>query len=258
MSSSERATRESRESGAGRRGPRERTREGGAAGTESPRISDEELEYRRSRIDRIDRTITALVAERVRVTYEIADLLAADAAYQGAPGAFSEEAAFEFVGRAARLLPCQTIAEVFDALATGRARVAVVPIENSLAGEVPGCAELIARHAVHVADECVRPIRHALIGGPGASIESIRTVRSHPMALAQCRRFLAGHPLMAPVPSFDTAGAVEEVVRLGQPATAAIASARAAGVYGAVVLADDIQDREDNRTRFLLIRRGVC
>ncbi|HXT71264.1 MAG TPA: prephenate dehydratase domain-containing protein [Vicinamibacterales bacterium] len=217
-------------------------------------MSDQELEYRRRNIDRIDRTITALVAERVRVTYEIADLLTADAAYQGAPGAFSEDAALELVGPAARLLPCPTLAHVFEAVASGQARSAVVPIENSLAGEVPGCAKLMARYAVHIAAECVRPIRHALIGAPGSTIESIRKVRSHPMALAQCERFLQAHPSMTPVAAFDTAGAVAEIVADGLPTAAAIASARAARIYGAVAIVDDIQDRPDNRTRFLLLK----
>jgi len=220
-------------------------------------MRDKELEYRQRNIDRIDRTIAALVAERVRVTYEIADFLAvADAAYQGAPGAFSEDAARELVGASATLLPCASLAQVFDAVATGRARSAVVPVENSIAGDVPGCADLIAGHDVRVAGECVRLIRHALVGSAGATVESIRTVRSHPIALAQCLNFLRERPWMAPVDAFDTAGAVAEVVAAGRPDLGAIASCRAAELYVAVIIANDVQDRADNRTRFLLVRPG--
>jgi prephenate dehydratase len=203
-------------------------------------------------IDRIDRTIAALLTERRRL--ELGD--AADVAYQGAPGAFSEDAARGWFGADAALRPCATLEEVFDALSEGRVRAAVVPIENSLAGAVPGCADLIARHDVHIDGERVQHIAHALIAPEGVRLPAVRRVLSHPVAIAQCEAFFRAHPTIVPVPVFDTAGAVAEIMRQGAADAAAIASQRAASVYGGVVLAQDIQDRADNVTRFLLVRPG--
>ena len=219
-----------------------------------------DIEDRRRGIHRIDRTIVALLAERQRLDGEIGSLqrdTAADAAYQGAPGAFSEEAARALLGDDARLEPCETLDDALDAVVGGRARAAVVPIENTLAGSVPGCADAIVRRDVHIAGECVLGIRHALIGPPGASLERITRVLSHPVALAQCARFFQARPEVRAVPVFDTAGAVARVVQAGRTDEAAIAGLRAAPMYGGIVLAEDIQDRADNATRFLLVRAGV-
>ncbi|HUF47578.1 MAG TPA: prephenate dehydratase [Vicinamibacterales bacterium] len=179
----------------------------------------------------------------------------ATAAYQGAPGAFSEDA-IEVLAPGARPLPCETLELTLDALARGAADLAVVPIENTLAGAVPGCADLLVRHDVHVAGECVVPIRHALVAAPGGVLSGIRRVRSHPVALAQCERFLRRHPAMTLEPAYDTAGAAAEIIERGETDAAAVASARVAALYGGVVLEADIQDRPDNATRFLLVRRG--
>ena len=183
-------------------------------------------------------------------------MTSADAAYQGARGAFSEDAALALLGHDARLLPCPTLEDVFAAVAAGRARSAVVPIENTLAGAVPGCADLIGRHGVHIVAERVQPIRHALIAPPGVALTDVRRVLSHPVALAQCEQFFRRHPDITAVPVFDTAGAVELVTSRREPDAAAIAGRRAADVYGGVVLADDIQDRADNLTRFLHLEPG--
>jgi prephenate dehydratase len=160
-----------------------------------------------------------------------------------------------FVGADAALRPCRTLADVFDALATGRVQRAVVPIENTLAGRVPGCEDLIARHGVRVIAERAHRIDQALVAPAGIALHAIRQVLSHPVAIAQCGRFLRAHPALTPVPVFDTAGAVAEIVRMRRRDGAAIAGRRAAAVYGAVVLADAIQDRPDNFTRFLLVER---
>jgi prephenate dehydratase len=177
-------------------------------------------------------------------------------AYQGAPGAFSEDAAMALVGADAVLRPCRTLADVFDALTAGQVQRAVVPIENTLAGRVPGCADLIARHRVRVVAERAHQITQALVAPAGVEFGAVRRVLSHPVAIAQCGRFLHAHPSLEPVPVFDTAGAVAEIVRTASGDAAAIAGRRAADVYGAVVLVDDIQDRPDNFTRFLLIEAG--
>ncbi len=179
----------------------------------------------------------------------------ADAAYQGRPGAFSEDAARAMVGVAGRFLPCDSLAQVFGALQQGRATSAVVAVENSLAGAVPGAAELLAKHSVFAVAECVQPIDHALIGVPGRTVREVRQVMSHPVALAQCQRFFDAHPHLEPVPASDTAGAVADVLSRRDPRVAAIASRRAATLYGGAVLRSHLADRRDNVTRFLLVTR---
>ncbi len=182
-------------------------------------------------------------------------MTAYDAAYQGAPGAFSEEAARGAIGHDARLLPCATFDEVFDALEDGRVSRAVVPVENSLAGPVAPVVRLLAEREVETVGEVTIRIAQTLIAPPGASFETIRRVRSHPVALKQCLGFFDRNPALTPVEDYDTAGAVEHVVASGSLEEAAIAAKRAAEVYGGVVLEEEIQDSPDNRTRFLVIVR---
>lgn len=179
----------------------------------------------------------------------------ADAAYQGARGAFSEDAARALLGSSAHLTPCSTLADVFDALTSGRVSAAVVPVTNSIVGAVPDAAELIARHDVRVIKEHLQPIDQTVIGAPGAHLAGLRRVWSHPVALQQCGRWFQRHPFVVPAPTFDTAGAVAEVVRRADPADAALASRRAADVYGGIVLAERVQDTPDNFTRFVLVTR---
>ena len=177
-------------------------------------------------------------------------------AYQGVPGAFSEEAAWALTSADARLLPCATLADVRDAVADGRAHQAVVPVENSLAGTVPRAYELLVDHDLTAVAETRVRIDHMLIAHPSASLGSIRQVHSHPVALEQCRRFVVEHALET-VPAFDTAGAVAMVMAAANPHTAAIASRRAAALHGAAILAERIQDFPENWTRFLkLVPRG--
>lgn len=175
------------------------------------------------------------------------------AAYQGTRGAFSEEAARSMLGPDVALLACRTLADLFDALVAGRTPMAVVPIRNSIVGPVPGAAELMARHAVQILSEHIQPINQTVIGPPGATLQTIRTVWSHPVALAQCTRWFARHPQTEPSATFDTAGAVDEVLRRNDPSEAAIASRRAVEVYGGIVLDECVQDRPDNVTRFVLV-----
>ena len=179
-------------------------------------------------------------------------------AYQGVPGAFSEAAARAMLGHDAAVLSCRTLDDVFAALERGDAQSAVVPIENTLAGAVPGCVDLLARADIRIVAERVQPIVHAWIGVPGATPSSIRRVCSHPVALAQCANFFKAHPQYVAVPTFDTAGAVADIMREGDVSVSAIASSRAAEIHGAVVLADAIQDSAENFTRFLHVERGAA
>ena len=177
------------------------------------------------------------------------------AAYQGAPGAFSEDAARAFVGDAAALLPCWKFEDVFLAVESGRAAFGVLPIENTLAGSVQASYDLLAERSLTIVGETVRRISHALLAPRGAEIGGVKQVLSHPVALAQCEGFFRRYTHLEPVPVYDTAGAVERVVREGRQDQGAIASRRAAEVYGADVLAEAIEDHPENYTRFLLIVR---
>lgn len=176
----------------------------------------------------------------------------ADAAYQGDPGAYSEQAAWALVGREARLLPCRTLAVMFDAVADGHAGLAVLPIENSLAGTVPRAFELLLERELFASAETRVHIDHVLIGSPGTTVDRVSRVLSHPVALDQCRKFITQRRFEA-VPAFDTAGAVAMALEDTSGATAAIASRRAASLNNADILAENIQDHAENWTRFLLV-----
>jgi prephenate dehydratase len=175
-------------------------------------------------------------------------------AIQGEPGSFSHEAALK-ADPEATLLPCALSAEVFAAVTNGTADAAVIPIENSLAGSVVEHYDLLLSHAVGVESEWLLRIRHNLIGVPGTRLEKIRQAYSHPVALAQCRRFFVEHPEIEAAPFYDTAGSVKQLMELRDPGMAGIASAQAAQHYGAEILVKGIEDNAENYTRFFLIRK---
>jgi len=175
-------------------------------------------------------------------------------AIQGELGSFSHQAALQIEPQAT-LVPCALSPEVFRLLESAEVCAAVIPIENSLAGSVVEHFDLLFQSDVQIERESLLRIRHNLIGIPGSSLGNIRQVLSHPVALAQCRRFFAIHPAMTPTPFYDTAGAVKHVIGHGDPATAAIASEQAAVAYGGLVLAGGIEDNAANYTRFFLLRR---
>lgn len=176
-----------------------------------------------------------------------------DVAIQGERGAFSEAAARNLAGPEHRIIPCRTFDEVFEAVESGRAAAAVVPIENSLAGSVLRTYELLGAAGLEIIGETLLRIQLHLIGRPGTSISAVRRVMSHPVALAQCQRFLAGHPLMEAVATYDTAGSVKLVMEGRSEGEAAIAGSVAAELYGAEILASEIEDHAENFTRFLLL-----
>lgn len=175
-------------------------------------------------------------------------------AIQGEPGSFSHEAALSLVPSAV-VAPCTLSADVFAALACGEVAAAVIPIENSLAGSVLEHFDLLLSHDVQVLSETLLRIRHNLIALPGTSTGQIDRVFSHPVALAQCRHFLAAHPEMKAVAFYDTAGSVKQLVELGDRRAAGIASESAARYYGAEILEAGIEDNPENYTRFFLVRR---
>jgi prephenate dehydratase len=174
-------------------------------------------------------------------------------AIQGEPGSFSHEAALKAQPRAT-ILPCALSAEVFAAVRDGGADAAMIPIENSLAGSVLEHYDLLLAHEVAVESEWLLRIRHNLIGVPGTTLERIRQAYSHPVALAQCRRFFQEHPEIEAVAHYDTAGSVKQLMELREPSVAAIASAQAAHHYGGEILQAGVEDNAENYTRFFLIR----
>jgi prephenate dehydratase len=177
-------------------------------------------------------------------------------AIQGEPGSFSHEAAMNLVADAV-IVPCSLSADVFAALANDSVAAAAIPIENSLAGSVAEHFDLLLTHDVTVERETLLRIRHNLIGLSGTAIGEIDRVFSHPVALAQCRRFLAHHPRMESYAFYDTAGSVKQLVELRDRHAAAIASESAAHYYGAQILEAGIEDNPENFTRFFLVRRSA-
>jgi prephenate dehydratase len=173
-------------------------------------------------------------------------------AYQGEPGAYSEAAALALAPQGAPRGYAQ-FADAFEALARGEAERAVVPVENSLFGSVHVCYDLLRAHRPAILAEHVLPIAHRLMALPGTTLADVREVRSHPQALGQCAGWLRAHlPTARIVADYDTAGAAQRVRREGLSGVAAIASARAAEVYGLHVLATGVADAA-NATRFLLL-----
>ena len=147
--------------------------------------------------------------------------------------------------------------EVFTALAGGAADAAAIPIENSLAGSVLEHFDLLLMHDVKVVEETLLRIRHNLIAISGTTLEEIERVYSHPVALAQCRLYLAAHPRIKSIAFYDTAGSVKHLVEQRDRHAAAIASESAARIYGGQMLAAGIEDNPENYTRFFLVRRSA-
>lgn len=178
-------------------------------------------------------------------------------AFQGAPGAFSEEAILRhFQSTPVVPLPCRSFRELVLTVAGGGADRGMIPVENSLAGTVAAAYDALLDAPVEIRAETILPIRHHLMSVPWARLEGIREVFSHPVALAQCTRFFDGHPELEARAAYDTAGAAREVAARKNTAVAAIAPEGAATRYGLTILARDIQDRSDNQTRFYLITRA--
>jgi len=174
-------------------------------------------------------------------------------AFQGEAGAFSEAAAVQLLGEKITTVPRHTFHSTFGAISEGAADALLVPVENSLAGSVVRVYDLLLESNLVIVAETILRIKHQLIGCPGASLQDIRSVSSHPVALAQCEGFFLSHPHLKRVAAEDTAGSVREVLARGDKAYAAIAGHRAAQQYGGVILAENIEDNAENFTRFVLL-----
>ena len=174
-------------------------------------------------------------------------------AFQGERGAFSEEAALKLLGKEIELVPRRTFAALFDSLSTGAADYLVAPVENSIAGIVQPSVSRIRASSLVILNELELQIDQHLIGCRDATFDTIETVHSHPMALAQCKLFFQRHPRLQQVVADDTAGSVAEVVEQNDRKLAAIAGRHAAELYGGEIILENIQDHPRNHTRFVLL-----
>ena len=178
-------------------------------------------------------------------------------AFQGEHGAFSEQAAHVFFSKSVETIPLSAFPDVFRAVASGKARYGIIPIENSLFGSIHQNYDLLQRHSLSIVGEIKLCIVHALLGIRKVPLGAIRTIYSHPQAIGQCERFLMKLSRAEAVPVYDTAGAAKMVKESGRPEIAAIASVDAARVYGLKVLRQGIESSHQNFTRFLVLaKRG--
>lgn len=175
-------------------------------------------------------------------------------AFQGEPGAYSEEAARQHFGDSIVTLPCQAIEHIFTVVEQGKADFGVVPVENSTAGSINKSYDLLLEHDLKVHGEISLRVRHNLMTIPGQA-DKITQVRSHPQALAQCERYLNRHGYTA-VPWYDTAGSAKDLAASPTPGVAAIASKLAAATYGLEIVDADIEDLHFNYTRFFVVAKG--
>lgn len=177
-------------------------------------------------------------------------------AYQGVAGSYSEIAARKyFASRAAGMefIGARSFAEALAGAERGDVGYAFLPIENTTAGSINQTYDLLRQTPLRIVGEEILHVRHCLLGLPDAALSGLRRVLSHPQALSQCGRFLAGLEGVELVAFEDTAAAAGEVRRLGDPGLAAVASHEAAALHDLAVLADGIADQEENWTRFVLI-----
>jgi prephenate dehydratase len=173
-------------------------------------------------------------------------------AYQGEPGAFSEAASRQ-VSAEASLVPCKSFEDVFAAVASQAVDYGVLPIENSIGGSIHRNFDLLVEHQLPIVGELEVPVVHHLLALPGRALADVRRIYSHPQALAQCDRFLRTLNGVEIIATYDTAGSAKMIADERMQDAAAIASARAAEVFGLVPLKSSIQDYDNNTTRFLIV-----
>ncbi len=174
-------------------------------------------------------------------------------AYQGEPGAYSEEGASNLFPDA-DLRPYSSIRKVFEAVEVGRADFGCVPMDNSQAGSINETYDLFLKHGLHLVGETLVRVDHCLLALPGTNPDDLTEVISHPQAVAQCEEYLSALDVKVRA-EYDTAGAAKRIFEEKLEATAAIASRRAADLYGLEVLAENIQTYPDNHTRFGVLSR---
>ena len=173
-------------------------------------------------------------------------------AFQGEAGAYSEEAIRQYFGPDVETIPCRTLEDMFPEVENGRADYAILPVENAVAGSVAGAYELLVQRDLRINAEVILHVQHMLMVVPGVERDEIQRVRSHPQALAQCRRYLNRYGLK-PEPAFDTAGSARQLAENPEPDVAVIASRLAAELYGLEIIDRGIEDFPFNYTRFFIL-----
>ena len=174
-------------------------------------------------------------------------------AYQGEPGAYTEQAVINYF-KSVESIPCETFDEVFAQVERGDVDRGMVPIENSLAGSIHQNYDNLLRHNLFINGEYFLRVRHCLIAKPGIRKEQIKQVISHPQALGQCAGYLRKMGVNVK-PEYDTAGSVKMLQTIADDTIAAVASRRAAEIYGMNILEEGIEDNQENYTRFLEISK---
>ncbi len=175
-------------------------------------------------------------------------------AFQGEPGAYSQQVVYQHFGPETETLPCRSFTEIFTAVQNGRATHGMLPVENSLAGTVIPAYDLLVDHDLHVQGEAILRVQHCLMAPDGVALADIKRVKSHYQALAQCEQTLKRMGI-TPVDYYDTAGAARDLAANPEPETAAIASELAAQIYKLNILARNIEDLDFNYTRFFVLGR---
>ena len=173
-------------------------------------------------------------------------------AFQGEPGAYSESAVYQFFGSKVQAKPCRDFRDVFENVKLKTVTAGVVPVENSLEGSINQNYDLFFGYDLKVCGEVIVKIEHCLIVNPGTRIDQIKSVYSHPQALAQCRSYLE-KVRWEIFPAYDTAGSVKIIKEQKLTNAAAIASERASEIYGMQILARNIADNKENYTRFFVL-----
>jgi len=175
-------------------------------------------------------------------------------AFQGEPGAYSEQVIRQQFGADVKTLPCRRFSEIFETVHDGRADLGMLPVENSLAGTVIPAYDLLVDHDLRVQSEAILRVAHCLIAAPGTSLSAVKRVKSHYQALAQCEQTLRRMGVEA-VDYYDTAGAARDLANEPEEGTAVLASELAAQTYGLEILARHMEDLDFNYTRFLVLGR---
>ena len=176
-------------------------------------------------------------------------------AFQGEPGAYSHQACHEARPDFAAL-PCRTFEDAIEAVRTGEAELAMLPVENSTYGRVADIHSLLPQSDLHIIDEAFVRVHINLLALPGTPLSAIEEAQSHTVLLGQCRKFLAEHGIHR-ITGADTAGSAKAVALAGNPKRAALAGELAAEIYGLDVLARHIEDEGNNTTRFLVMSRAT-
>lgn len=174
-------------------------------------------------------------------------------AFQGELGSNSHLACLNY-NKNMELLPCPVFEDVFENVQTGKASLAMMPIENTLAGRVAAIHHLLPQSNLHIIDEHFEHIRFSLLALPNTEIDKLKSVHSHIMGLGQCRNIIRKYNL-SPIATSDTAGAAKEIAKNKDNTQAALAPVVAAKIYGLKVLAENVEDDEHNITRFIVLRK---